>query len=126
MSAIFTEDAPAAIGSYSQARKVGLLLFVSGQLPIDPTTGSFSSEEAGGQMTQCMANIAAIARAAGSTLDDVVKTTILVTDLGAFDAINAAYSAALKAPYPARACYEVAALPKDAKVEVEAVIALKG
>ncbi|AEQ50872.1 endoribonuclease L-PSP [Pelagibacterium halotolerans] len=126
MSAISTDDAPAAIGPYSQARKVGSLLFVSGQLPIDPATGSFSSEDAGGQMTRCMANIAAIARAAGATLDDVVKTTILVTDLGAFDAINAAYSAALEPPYPARACYEVSALPKGAKVEVEAVIALKG
>ncbi|RPE70943.1 endoribonuclease L-PSP [Pacificibacter maritimus] len=121
---ITTDAAPAAIGPYSQATQVGDLLFVSGQLPIDPKTGAFNSESPVEQMTQCMANIATIAKAAGTDMSRIVKTTILVTDLAQFADINAAYGAALSAPFPARACYEVSALPKGAQVEVEAVIAL--
>ncbi|OCX64464.1 reactive intermediate/imine deaminase [Thioclava sp. SK-1] len=123
MTPIETTAAPAAIGPYSQAMRVGNLLFVSGQLPIDPATGAFASDEPVGQMRQCMTNIAAIAAAAGTDISSTVKTTILVTDLGQFAQINEAYGAVFTAPFPARACYQVAALPKGAQVEVEAVIA---
>ncbi len=124
MTAISTEKAPAAIGPYSQARIAGGLLFVSGQLPIDPATGEFVSQDAVEQMKQCIRNIAAIAEAAGTSLSKTVKTTILLTELSGFAAINEAYGAFFEAPYPARATLEVSALPKGAKVEVEAVIEL--
>ena len=124
MDAIATETAPAAIGPYSQAMRSGNLLFVSGQLPIDPSTGDFVPGDSVAQMRQCMANIAAIATAAGTEISRTVKTTILVTDLSNFADLNAAYGESLSAPYPARACYQVAALPKGAQVEVEAVIEL--
>lgn len=124
MSAVSTEKAPAAVGPYSQAYRANGLLFVSGQLPIDPSTGAFNSEDPIQQMQQCLANIAAIAEAAGTSLSKTVKTTILLTDLSQFAEINEVYGKAFNEPYPARACYEVSALPKGAKVEVEAVILL--
>lgn len=123
---VSTPDAPAAIGPYSQARIVGDLLFVSGQLPIDPLSGAIVSDDPAAQMRQCLANVAAIARAAGAGLGQTVKTTILTTELSAFAAINEAYAAAFAEPYPARSTFEVSALPKGAKVEVEAVIDLSG
>lgn len=122
MTPVSTSEAPAAVGPYSQAVRTGNLLFVSGQLPIDPATGEFAAADAVGQMRQCMANIAAIAREAGTDISRTVKTTILLTDLGGFAAINDEYAKAFKEPHPARACYEVSALPKGAQVEVEAVI----
>lgn len=122
MFPIDTPDAPAAIGPYSQAMRIGDLLFVSGQLPIDPTTGAFVADDAVGQARQCLANIAAIAQAAGTDMSRTVKTTILLTDLSGFAAINEEYGKAFQAPFPARACYEVSALPKGALVEFEAVI----
>jgi 2-iminobutanoate/2-iminopropanoate deaminase len=121
---ISTNDAPAAIGPYSQAIKVGNLLFVSGQLPIDPATGEFVSDDAVKQSEQCLKNIEAIAKAAGADLSTTVKTTVLLTDLGQFAEINKVYAGFFQSPFPARATYEVAALPKGAKVEIEAVIAL--
>jgi 2-iminobutanoate/2-iminopropanoate deaminase len=122
MLPIDTPNAPAAIGPYSQAMRIGDLLFVSGQLPIDPATGEFASGEAVGQMRQCLNNIAAIAEAAGTDISRTVKTTILVTDLSGFAELNEEYGKAFQAPFPARACYEVSALPKGAMVEIEAVI----
>lgn len=121
---ISTTDAPSAVGPYSQAIKVGDLLFVSGQLPIDPATGEFNSADAIEQAEQCLKNLAAIAKAAGTTLAKTVKTTVLLTDLGDFAEVNRIYSGFFSTPFPARACYEVKALPKGAKVEIEAVIAL--
>lgn len=121
---IHTNDAPGAVGPFSQAIKVGNLLFVSGQLPIDPATGEFNSEDAIAQADQCLKNLAAIAAAAGTSLANTVKTTVLLTDLGQFAEINKVYAGFFAKPYPARACYEVAALPKGAKVEIEAVIAI--
>ena len=120
---VSTTDAPGAVGPYSQAIKVGGLLFVSGQLPIDPATGEFNSANAVAQAEQCLKNLAVIARAAGTELSKTVKTTVLLTDLSDFSEVNRVYAGFFSPPYPARACYEVKALPKGAKVEIEAVIA---
>ena len=125
MHPVDTPNAPAAIGPYSQAMRSGAHLFVSGQLPIDPATGAFVPGGAVEQMRQCLANIAAIATAAGTDISHTVKTTILLTDLGGFADINEEYGKAFSAPFPARACFEVSALPKGAMVEVEAVIELR-
>lgn len=124
MNPIATDSAPGAIGPYSQAVTANGLLFVSGQLPLDPATGQFAAADAPGQMRQCLANIAAIAEAAGTSISRTVKTTIFVTDLSTFADINAVYGEAFAAPYPARSTIEVSALPKGALVEVEAVILL--
>ena len=121
---IKTKNAPAAVGPFSQARVVGNMLFVSGQLPIDPKTGAFPSEDAVVQLRQCIRNVQAIAEAAGAKLEHTVKTTVLLTDMGTFKDINAAYAEYFSTPYPARAAYQVAALPLGAAVEVEAVIEL--
>lgn len=125
MKPVSTDAAPAAIGPYSQAIAVNGLLFVSGQIPIDPTTGEFSSNDPVEQTRQCLRNLAAIAEAAGTDLSRTVKTTVLVRDLSRFADINAAYAEFFKAPFPARATFEVSALPKGAQIEIEAVIALK-
>lgn len=121
---ISTTDAPGAVGPYSQAIKAGGLLFVSGQLPFDPATGEFNSPNAVEQAEQCLMNLQAIAKAAGTELSKTVKTTVLLTDLGDFSDINRIYASFFSTPYPARACCEVKALPKGAKVEIEAVISL--
>ncbi|RVT74334.1 RidA family protein [Agrobacterium sp. CNPSo 2736] len=104
--------------------KAGNLLFVSGQLPIDPATGEFNSDNAVKQAEQCLKNMGAIATAAGTDLSNTVKTTVLLTDLGDFAEVNRVYAEFFSEPFPARACYEVKALPKGAKVEIEAVIAV--
>ncbi|ASY63236.1 Endoribonuclease L-PSP [Sinorhizobium sojae CCBAU 05684] len=124
IEAIATAEAPGAIGPFSQAIKVGDLLFVSGQLPIDPATGEFVSNDPVEQARQCLKNIAAIAKAAGSGIERTVKTTVLLTDLSKFADINNEYATFFQTPFPARACYQVSALPKGALVEIEAVIAL--
>lgn len=124
MKKIGTQNAPAAVGPYSQAIEHNGFLYVSGQLPLDATTGEIVGENAAQQVRQCLANIKAIAEAAGVTLANTIKTTVLVTNLGEFAELNAVYSSFFGAPYPARVCYQVSALPKGAQVEVEAVIAL--
>ncbi|MBX5020928.1 RidA family protein [Rhizobium lentis] len=119
-----TTDAPGAVGPYSQALKAGDLLFVSGQLPIDPATGEFNSVNVVEQAEQCLSNLEAIAKAAGTELSNTVKTTVLLTDLGDFIEVNLRLRELFLTSFPARACYEVKALPKGAKVEIEAVISL--
>lgn len=124
MKKIETTQAPSAIGPYSQAIAHGGFLYVSGQLPLAPETGSITGASGAQQIAQCLANIQAIAQAAGTSLANTVKTTVLLTDLSEFPAVNEAYGQFFSEPYPARACYQVVALPKGARVEVEAVIAL--
>lgn len=124
MKAISTADAPQAIGPYSQGVVYNDTLFVSGQLPIDPQTGSFPSDDPVEQARQCLTNIAAIAKAAGTDMAHCVKTTVLVRDLSRFAQINEVYATFFKEFFPARATFEVSALPKDAQVEIEAVFAL--
>ncbi len=120
-----TSNAPAAIGPYAQGVQAGNLVFVSGQLPIVPATGELHTGPIGEQTRQSMENIVAILAEAGCTLADVVKTTIFLKDLGDFAEVNAAYATFFPEDAPARACVQVAKLPKDAQVEIE-VIAVKG
>lgn len=124
MKAIATDKAPSAIGPYSQAIEHNGMLFISGQIPIDPATGEFPSDDPVEQTRQCLKNLAAIAEAAGTSLARTIKTTVLVRDLSRFADINAAYAEAFTAPFPARATFEVSGLPKGAQVEIEAVVAL--
>ena len=118
---IHTDLAPAAIGPYSQAVRTGDLLFVSGQLPIDPATGEFAGADIASQTRQSLLNMQAILEANGMTMADVVKTTVLLADIAEFAAMNAVYAEFFTQPYPARAAYQVANLPKGAKVEIEAI-----
>ena len=120
---ISTTNAPAAIGPYSQAVQAGNMLFVSGQIPVDPATGAFAGEDIVTQTKQSLTNVKNILEAAGYTLGDVVKTTVLLDDMGNFAAMNAVYSEFFTANCPARACFAVKALPKGALVEIEAVAA---
>ena len=118
---IHTEKAPAAIGPYSQAVKTGNLLFVSGQIPIDPATGVFAGEDISTQTRQSLSNVKAILEEAGYTLADVVKTTVLLSDMGNFAAMNAVYAEFFPGNCPARAAFAVKELPKGALVEIEAI-----
>ena len=118
---IETGKAPAAIGPYSQAVLSDGFLFVSGQLPIDPATGAFPSDDIGEQTRQSLTNIKAIVEEAGGSMSDIVKTTVLLADIGDFAAMNAVYAEFFTEPFPARAAYQVAALPKDALVEIECI-----
>lgn len=120
---IHTPNAPAAIGPYSQAVDTGSLVFVSGQLPIDPATGEFAGADIAAQTRQSLSNIKAILEANGMTMANVVKTTVLLEDISEFAAMNAVYAEFFSEPYPARAAYQVAALPKAAKIEIEAIAA---
>lgn len=125
LTAVATSDAPAAIGPYSQAVRAGDLLFVSGQLPIDPATGELAGGTAAEQAHQSLRNIAAILAAAGTSMDRVAKTTVLLTDINDFAAVNEVYARFFQgAVLPARAAYAVAALPKGAQVEIELVAAV--
>ena len=121
MQVIATKKAPDAIGPYSQGIKVGNFVFVSGCLPIDMTTGQLSTGDIAEQTRHSMLNVSSILEAAGSSLDKVVKTTIFVKDLNNFQAINAAYAEFFASGAPARACVQVAALPKNAELEIEAI-----
>ncbi|MGL2566825.1 RidA family protein [Helicobacter pylori] len=113
--------APKAIGPYSQAIAANDLVFVSGQLGIDASTGEFKGADIHSQTTQSMENIKAILKEAGLGMDSVVKTTILLKSLDDFSVVNEIYGSYFKEPYPARATFQVAKLPKDALVEIEAI-----
>jgi 2-iminobutanoate/2-iminopropanoate deaminase len=121
---IQTENAPAAIGPYSQAIKAGEFVFVSGQIPIDPKTGEFVAGGIAEQTKQVLTNLAAVLEAAGSGLDRVVKTTVFLADMKEFPGMNEVYATFFSAPPPARATVAAAGLPRDARVEIEAVALL--
>ena len=118
---IYTPNAPAAIGPYSQAVQAGNMLFVSGQIPIDPATGEFAGSDIATQTNQSLTNVKNILAAAGYTLNDVVKTTVLLADIADFAAMNAVYAEYFSENKPARACFAVKDLPKGALVEIEAI-----
>ena len=119
--AIHTENAPAAIGPYSQAIQAGNTIYVSGQIPIDPATGAFAGDDIASQTRQSLTNLKNILNAAGAEMSDVVKTTVYLANIADFAAMNAVYGEFFAAPYPARAAFEVACLPKNALVEIECV-----
>ena len=121
---IQSSDAPAAIGPYSQAIRAGNTLYMSGQIPLDPKTMQIVDGGVEPQAHQVFRNLRAVAAAAGATLNDIVKLTILMTDLAEFAKVNEIMAAHFDAPYPARATYQVAALPRGARIEVEAVLVL--
>lgn len=116
-----TGNAPAAIGPYSQAVSADGLVFVSGQLPINPETGEFPSDDVSEQTYQSLNNIREILKEAGYGMANVLKTTVFLQDMNDFAAMNAVYETFFTDPYPARAAFQVAKLPKGAKVEIEAV-----
>ena len=116
--AIATQAAPAAIGPYSQAIEANGTLFISGQIPLDPATGEFSADDIKGQTRQVFRNIGAILKEAGLGFEQVVEATVSLADIADFAAMNEVYAEFFAAPYPARAAFQVAALPKNAKVEI--------
>lgn len=119
--AVSTEAAPRAIGPYSQAIRAGSLLFISGQVPIDPATGALVEGDIAAQTRRVLLNLEAILQAAGLSFTHVVRTTVFLTDINDFSAMNEIYAAAFTAPAPARATVQVARLPKDARVEIDAI-----
>jgi len=120
---IQTLDAPAAIGPYSQAIRAGGTLYLSGQIGLDPTSGQLV-EGVEAQAHQVFRNMRAVARAAGASLDDVVKLSILLVDLGDFAKVNEIMATYFTAPYPARSTYQVAGLPRGARIEVEGIVVM--
>jgi 2-iminobutanoate/2-iminopropanoate deaminase len=124
--AVTASDAPAAIGPYVHAVIAGGLLFCSGQIPLDPRTGDLIGATPADQAGRCLENLAAVCAAAGATLGDAVKVTIYVTDMNAFAAVNEVYASFFEANPPARVAVGVAALPRGAQVEMDAVVALGG
>ena len=119
-----TDSAPAAVGPYSQAIRTGDLLFVSGQIPLDPSSGELVKEDAPGQARRCLENVAAICEAAGASLANAVRVTVWLTDMHDFAQVNEAYADFFESDPPARVAIQVGALPKGADVEVDAIVAL--
>jgi reactive intermediate/imine deaminase len=125
-NAIHSEGAPAAIGTYSQAVETGGLVFQSGQIPLDPATMEVVDGDFEARARRVFDNLAAVATAAGASLDDVVKLTVFLTDLGNFATVNNVMEDYFRKPYPARAAVGVASLPKGVDVEADAILALRG
>lgn len=121
---IETREAPKAIGAYSQAAVAGSTVYLSGQIPIDPATGKLVEADIDGQLDRILLNLAAVAKAAGGSLDDVVKLGVFLRDLANFPRVNEAIERHLQAPYPARAVVGVSALPLDVAVEIDAILVL--
>ncbi len=118
---ISTENAPGAIGPYSQAVKTGNMVFCSGQIPIDPATGEFVSNDVAEQTTQVLKNLSAVLEAAGTNLNNVVKTTVFLADMNDFTAMNEIYAEFFSENKPARATVQAARLPRDARVEIDCI-----
>ncbi len=121
---VSTENAPGAIGPYSQAIKAGNLVFCSGQIPIDPKTGDFVSDDVAEQTEQVIVNLKAVLAAAGASIGDVVKTTVFLADMGEFAAMNEVYARHFVDNKPARATVQAARLPRDARVEIDCIAVL--
>ena len=119
--AISSDGAPKAIGPYSQAIRAGQLLFLSGQVPLDPATGQLVGGDIAAQTRRVMDNLGAVLNAAGLSFADIVRTTIFLADINDFAAVNDVYGGYFSAPAPARATVQVARLPKDARVEIDAI-----
>jgi 2-iminobutanoate/2-iminopropanoate deaminase len=119
--AVSSPDAPKAIGPYSQAVRAGQLLFVSGQVPLDPATGQIVAGDIETQTRRVFDNLAAVLKAGGRSFADVVRTTIFLADMNDFTAVNDVYGTYFSAPYPARATVQVARLPKDARIEIDLI-----
>lgn len=119
--AISSPNAPKAIGPYSQAVRAGDWLFLSGQVPLDPSTGNLIDGDIGAQTRRVFANLGAVLAAGGLSFADVVRTTVFLADIGDFAAMNAVYAEWFSEPYPARATVQVARLPKDARIEIDMI-----
>lgn len=122
---ISTDQAPAAIGPYSQAIQTGGFVFMSGQIPVDPSGGAVVEGSAEVQAVRVLDNLGAVLAAAGLGYEDVVKTTVFLCDMADFAAVNGVYAKYFPQPYPARSTVAVAGLPKDVRVEIEAIAAIK-
>ena len=122
--AVTAVGAPAAVGPYSQAIRAGGFLFCSGQIPLDPDSGELVGTSAAEQAGRCLDNLATVCAAAGASLGDAVRMTVYMTDIGAFAEVNAAYESYFEADPPARVAIGVAALPRGAEVEIDAIVAL--
>lgn len=122
--AVSSPSAPAAIGPYSQAVRAGSLLFLSGQIPLDPATGQLVPGDVRAQTDQVMRNLRAVLEEGGASLDQVVRCTIYLVDLGDFGVVNEVYGGYFADPAPARATVQVARLPRDARVEIDAIAAM--
>ena len=118
---IQTELAPSAIGPYSQAIQVGTTLYISGQIPLDPQTGKMVPGGIENETKRALENLKAIVTAAGGTMQNIVKTTLLLADMNDFSVVNEIYGTYFQAPFPARATFQVARLPRDARIEIEAI-----
>jgi 2-iminobutanoate/2-iminopropanoate deaminase len=123
-TSVSTPDAPDAIGPYSQAIRTGSLLFCSGQIPLDPSTGEVVKVDVEGQTRRCLENLSAVCEAAGGSLEQAVRCTIYLADIGDFARVNEAYGEFFADDPPARVAVGVAALPKGADVEIDAIVAL--
>ena len=123
-NAVNSTDAPAAIGSYSQAIKAGATIYLSGQIPLDPKSQAIVDGDIAAQVTQVFENVKAVANAAGGSMDEIVKITVYLVDLPNINVINEIMTKYFKAPFPARTTIEVSALPKGSAVEVEAIMVL--
>lgn len=121
LTRVHTSNAPAAVGPYSQGVKAGNMMFVSGQMPVVPATGEKVEGDAGEKARQCMENVLAILKEGGLTADNIIKTTIFLTDINDFGAVNEVYASFFGEKYPARSCVEVSRLPKGVDVEIEAI-----
>jgi len=124
MKAIHTERAPSAIGTYSQAIQVGKTVYLSGQIPLIPTTMQLCSDDIQLQIEQVFDNLEAVVKASGGTLSQIVKLTVYLTDLADFSRINECMAQRFKPPYPARVALGVSALPRDSRVEIDAIMVL--
>ena len=124
-TSIRTADAPAAIGPYSQAVRSGGLVFLSGQIPLDPATGQLVDGDIAAQTRRVFDNLKAVCAAAGGSLDGIVRAGIFLTDLGNFAAVNAVMAEYFSEPYPARSTVQVSALPRGAQVEVDAILVVE-